>query len=232
MGVQPITIRISRRKLRAWKMLFCGLLLLLLLILLDGQIRPIITTVTDYQAKLAVTRSINEAVLEVISEEQVSYNNIIKMTTAPDGEVTSLHTDMVAMNRLKAEVSNRVADRLEADAGQPVQIPIGSLLGNQYFAGRGPELCFQVLPAEYVITDFYNEFRSAGINQTLHQIMLTVTAKVGAVMPPYTVETEVKTDICIAETVIVGRVPESFTDINGDDRGMIDKVNDYGAARS
>ena len=67
-------------------------------------------------------------------------------------------------------------------------------MGGQILSGRGPEVEFRVIPAGYVHTEIYNQFQSAGINQTLHQIMLKVDATVSAVMPIYTVTTEVTTN--------------------------------------
>ena len=88
---------------------------------------------------------------------------------------------------------------------------------------------FKVLPVGYVQTEIYNSFQSAGINQTLHQIMLKVTATVSAVIPAYTVTTDVTTNLCIAQTIIVGKVPTAYTDINGEQSDLIGQINDYAA---
>lgn len=228
-AVKPVTIRVSKKKLRALKMIAIGTTLVLLVALLDSRVRPVITTLSTYQAKLAATQSINDAVIQVINEEDVIYNSIITLTQADDGEVSSISTDMITINRLKAEITNKISDRLKLDASRTIRIPIGTVLGGQILSGRGPRIEFKVLPAGYVHTEIYNNFKAAGINQTLHQIMLSVDATVSAVSPVYTVTTTVNTNICIAETIIVGRVPGAFTDINGDKADEIGMYNDYGA---
>lgn len=227
--MRPITIHIKRKKLRALKMLLVGVCLLAAVFVLDGRVRPVLTTLATYQAKLSATRSINEAVIQVISEEDVVYNNIISVTQKTGGEVSSLSTDMVTVNRLKAQITSKVADRLTQDAVQDIGIPIGTVFGGQLLSGRGPRLTFKVLPAGYVHSEIYNRFQSAGINQTLHQIMLSVEVTISAVAPIYTITTNVDTNLCIAETIIVGKVPEAFTDINGDSSDDIGMYNDYGA---
>ncbi|MCI8648541.1 MAG: sporulation protein YunB [Anaerotruncus sp.] len=225
--MQPITIRISRKRRRALKLLMVGMLLAGLAFFTDSRLRPLVTTISTYQAQLAATRSINYAVLQVLDQQDIDYDSMITLSRDQEGEVSSISTNMVAINRLKAQVETQVSSQLLVDADHPILIPIGTVFGGQFFAGRGPNMEFQILPAGYVTTEIYNSFRSAGINQTLHQIMLSIRATVSAVAPVYTVTTNVNTNICIAETVIVGRVPEAFTDINGDRSDTIGLYNDY-----
>lgn len=227
--MEPITIHVSRKKLRSWRILLCVAALAAVVMLVDARLRPLITEVFTYQAEITATRSINDAVLSVISESDARYDAIIRTHEDENGRVTFLETDMAAMNRIKSQIANEVADRLAADAKKTVELPLGTVLGGDFFAGRGPLIKFYVAPAGYARTDFYNEFQTAGINQTLHQIMISVEVPVSAVMPFYMISTEVSTSICIAETVIVGEIPQSFTDISGDDRGALDKLGDYKA---
>lgn len=227
--MRPITIRIKKSKLRAFKLMICGILILLLGLGIEQRMRPMVETVAEYQAQLIATRNINDAVLDVIRAEDVQYNDIVTIRQGTDGQVASLTTDMVAMNRLKAQVTNRVSEYMEQETMQTVEIPLGTLAGGSVFSGRGPMVEFKLLPASYVDTQLYNDFQSAGINQTLHRIMMSVDVRVTAVIPIYTVTTEVHTNVCLAETMIVGKVPSAFTDINGDLSPLINQYSDYHA---
>ncbi|WP_101911036.1 sporulation protein YunB [Marasmitruncus massiliensis] len=227
--MKPVTIRIKKKKLKAFKLMALVMAVVVGVFWIDSRIRPVIQMITTYQAKLAATRSINNAVIHVISEEDVVYNSIVSIQKDSEGEVSSLETDMITMNRLKSLVTNRVSEQLIQDAASTVRVPLGTLLGGQILSGRGPVVEFKVLPVGYVQTEIYNNFQSAGINQTLHQIMLKVTASVSAVIPVYTVTTDVTTNLCIAQTIIVGKVPEAYTDINGEKSDLLGQFNDYGA---
>lgn len=227
--MKPVTIRIKKKKLRQFKIIAFVMAIVVGVFWLDSRIRPIICMITTNQAKLSATRSINNAVIHVISEEDVVYNSIVNIQKDEIGEVSSLETDMIVMNRLKSLITNKVSEQLILDASNTVRVPIGTLLGGQILSGRGPIVEFKVLPVGYVQTETYNNFQSAGINQTLHQIMLKVTASVTAVIPAYTVTTDVTTNLCIAQTIIVGKVPTAFTDINGEKSDLIGQINDYGA---
>lgn len=225
--MRPITIRIKKRKLQALKMLTVGVALLLVVMMLDSRVRPMIQTMAAYQAQLLATRAINDAVMNVISEEEVVYNTIIDIAHGNDGDVASISTDMITMNRLKAQITNKVTDYLMQNPKDTLYIPAGTLLGSDLLSGRGPDVEIKVLPVGSVHSEIYNNFSAAGINQTLHQIMLSIEADISAVMPFYTVKTKVHTNICIAETIIVGKVPASYTDINGDMSDLLDQFNNY-----
>ena len=88
----PITIRVSKRKLRAWKMLLTGAAILAGALLLGGRVRPAITSVFTYQAQLAATRSVNDAVLDVIGRGGVDYQSSIHVREDAQGRVTFLET--------------------------------------------------------------------------------------------------------------------------------------------
>ena len=187
--MKPITIRISRRKLRALKMLAAGTLILLAAFWVDGRIRPLVSTVSTYQSKLVATRAVNDAVLRVISEENITYGKIMNAVLDEKGKVTTVTTNMVALNRLKAEINNAVSDELQKGIEQPIDLPLGTLLGGHFLSGRGPSVQFKVVPMGYTETQIYNKFQSAGINQTLHQLMVTVNTRVAAILPRYPLDT-------------------------------------------
>ena len=214
-----------RRRTAEIKILLVCLLLFALLFGAEQRMRPMIETVAAYQARLLATRNINDAVLDVVKEENVQYNDIVSVRQGIEGQVTSLTTDMVTMNRLKAQVTNRVSEYLENQTMQEVTIPIGTLIGGSVFSGRGPLVKFRLFPAGYVETDLYNDFQPAGINQTLHRIMVTVRVRVVGVIPFYSVTADISTSICMAQTVIVGKAPSSYTDIEG---GLSPFISQYG----
>ena len=66
---------------------------------------------------------------------------------------------------------------------------------------------------------FENTFTAAGINQTKHQIRLVVDVSVSILLPGFTTGTRVRNSFTVAETVIVGTVPESYTYFQSNDIG-------------
>ena len=97
--------------------------------------------------------------------------------------------------------------------GQDLGIPLGSLTGLASASNLGPNIPVRVLTAATPSADFRNVFTSAGINQTLHQIMLEVQVEVTLLIPGGTVETVVEAQVCAAETLLVGSVPETYLEL-------------------
>lgn len=204
-------------------------IMLLTVALVDLRMRPVLETVVGYQTKAFSVQIINTAMQEEMAKEAVWYADMVKLSYNADGQVTSVETDIVAVNRLKTQMIAAVSESIGQRGNQTLRIPIGTLLGSQLTSGRGPSVEARVIPVGYVQSEIYNEFISAGINQTMHKVMLRTTVQMVAVLPGYNVSTESSSSFCIAETVIVGSVPEGFTIINGDDSSTISKVNDYKA---
>ena len=204
----------GRRRGRGWFHFWAALLCLLILtVLLDGRVRPVVKAYAGYQARVYATRAIDEAVLEVLSREGVSYDKLVHIDRGESGEVIALQADTVAINRLKSLLTAEISDRLEGMERQEIRVNIGTLSGFQFLAGRGPAVSFHLAPAGYARADLSNAFDSAGVNQTRHQIMLEVESNITAVIPAYSVTTQVTTGVVLAETVIVGGVPEAY--LNG-----------------
>ena len=96
-------------------------------------------------------------------------------------------------------------------SARELSIPIGTLTGSALLAGRGPRISVRMESVGSSSARFENRFDSAGINQTNHQIALEVDVSVSILLPGFTTATTVSTAVTVAETVIVGSVPETYT---------------------
>lgn len=207
--------------------LLCGLLFS------DWKIRPIIHTMAEYQAKIYATQFINDAVYEELAREDVGYGQLVTLTQNDQKQVTSIQTDMVKINHIKTNVTTAALQHLTNMSITEISIPIGTLLGGQILSGRGPNVPFRIIPAGYAQSELENQFLSAGINQTVHKIMLHISINITAVLPGYSISTTVNTNFCIAETVIVGTVPDAYTKIqlNGEVNNLPGLLAGYSTAQ-
>lgn len=89
------------------------------------------------------------------------------------------------------------------------------MTGSRYLAGFGPRIPIKILPMGSVVTDFKSEFKAAGINQTIHRLYLEVSCKVSVVTPYNSIEADVVNQILMAESVIVGEIPEAYYHLEG-----------------
>lgn len=208
---------------------FCTIIILAIVLMvgIDLKIRPVMKTLSTYQSKLVATQIIDQVVENELSNSltQTTYDGIVILARDQNNQVTSLQIDMVKANRLKARITSGIQKELATIREKEMKIPLGTFTGNELLSGRGPGISFRVIPSGYVDTQFENHFESAGINQVLHQVILHVETNVTAIIPGYTTGAKVSTSFIVAQTLINGVVPDSFTQV--EDGEIAKKIADY-----
>ncbi|MGI6404265.1 MAG: sporulation protein YunB [Oscillospiraceae bacterium] len=217
--------RSSRHSSVRGRIWFFILLLASLLILTGLQLRPVIEGVAAYQAKVFATKTVNDAVLAELAREGVHYGDMVQLSYSSNGNITSIQSNMMEINRLKAQVTKAVLETLENMGPASIWVPLGTLLGNEITSGRGPLVEIKIYPTGYVQTDIYSQFTSAGINQTNHQIFLGTSVQMMAVIPGYRIKCESSTSFVIAQTIIVGNIPDTYVQL-GESSPFISKLKD------
>lgn len=194
-------------------------------IIIEVRITPVLNAMAESRAKNIASEAVNDAVQRVLCEKNLRYENLVNVTTNDEDMITSVTVDSVEMNRLCAEIRGIITDTLNSLGERTVSIPIGSLTGIDMFTGKGPRLDIAVTLSGSATTGIVNDFRTAGINQTRHQMILEVKTKVYAITQNGNISTEISNSIVVAETVIVGEVPEIYSDGSDD---LWQNVMDYG----
>ena len=169
-----------------------------------------VTRVTNQTARL-----INDAIDAQIRDGVVDYSNMVLLEKDDTGAVTALKTNISEMNALKTRILDTVNEEILQLNVEEIGVPIGNLLVPALFSGRGPYLPVKVLTVRSSEAAFSNQFTQAGINQTLHQIIMTITIDMTIVTPAGTEQVDTSSQVVVAETVIVGTVPESYLAIDG-----------------
>lgn len=215
------TAKLRRRK--ALCLLLAGLMLILGGVLLaERNLTRVVLSLAQAQARAMAVQALNESAAELLSTGQVDYAALMHVSTDADGQVRLIQANTPEMNRLATRVSLMAQARLEGAREQVVRVPLGSALGLTLFAGAGPRIEVRVLPVGSVHAAFHTDFQSAGINQTRHRVSLTLTARVQLVIPTGAQTVDASTQVAMAESIIVGEVPETFTDVG--DLDMLDLV--------
>ena len=145
--------------------------------------------------------------------------------------VTSVEFNTVEITKIKAGVINLIQEKINANDSITMGIPIGTLTGNQFLNNRGPKINITMQISSVVFSEIKSSFISAGINQTLHQITLGISSEVYFVMPWYRSSGSFHTEFILAQTVIVGRVPDAYTNvIEYPGSNIAGEIFDYGAS--
>lgn len=176
----------------------------------DIRLRPIVRSMAENQAKNLALTTIDSAVTDVLSHDNTDYDKLVSINLGSDGEINSIQSNTVEINRLKSTLSTAIANAIDGCDKKKLSIPIGTVLGGDLLSGRGPRINVYITISGSATVQISNSFESSGINQTRHQIILDVTARVYIIMTGGNVSTVLDTNFVIAETVIVGTVPELY----------------------
>ncbi len=199
------------------------ILLFLIIAGFDACLRPMVKTMLTAQARTAFTDAVNCAVLEL---GYVENSDFVSLQYNEKG-VSSIQTDSAAVNLYRAQISSAISECLRETQSEPIRVPIGTLTGIQFLMGRGPCVSMRLVQKGTITADIHSTFTEAGINQTCHKILCDIDAKYYAVIPGYSVPASLNTTVIIAESIIVGESPESFTYVNGDKSDTIRRIYDY-----
>jgi sporulation protein YunB len=198
-------------------------------LLLDMRVRPIIEKTTQYQASITAEGILNTAIADVIDEDSFTYDDLVTVKYDEAGKITAIEANMRLINQLKSRTALVINEEIKHIEDHELDISLGTALGIHMFYGRGPAIPIKLMPKGYADTQILSSFTSAGINQTLHRIILTVSADISTIIPGYTSSVNVKTTFVVAETVIVGTVPEAFTNVLTAQDNLVDTLNDFGS---
>jgi len=161
---------------------------------------------------------INDAVDEQIKRGAVDYGGMVLLEKDVNGNVTALKTNISEINRLKTQILDVVNQEIMDLDVEQIGVPLGSIFFPALFSGRGPLLPVRVLSVRSSDASFQNRFSQAGINQTLHQIIMDVRIEMTIVTPAGTELVSTSSEVVVAETVIVGAVPGSYLAVGADTR--------------
>jgi len=189
--------------------------LISLVYVLDWGLRPTILAVADVQAVQVATGAANEAVLRTLASERVQYTDLVDIKRNQSGQVDLLQANTVRISEISAQVTMAVQKSLESLRAQPLEIPMGQILGIQFLAARGPTLPIYLIPVGTVSTRIDDKFEEAGVNQTKHTIYLELSTNVRVVVPLFENTVHVATTVPLAESIIVGTVPNVYVNLPG-----------------
>jgi len=182
--------------------------------LVDFKIRPTLRYLSEAKAKQVATRAINEAINLNISPN-IKYQNIINVTFDKEGKVAFMQPNTGAINRISAQATLAVQNRIKNLSRQVIKIPLGQIFGLKMLSGFGPDLPVRVYSIGIVESAINDSFDVAGINQIRHRIYIKVKAIVKMVVPLVHQEVQVSTSILLTEAIVMGQVPNIYVNSGG-----------------
>ena len=175
----------------------------------------VITALAQTQVKNASSDLINDAIDRQISNGTIQYDRMVYFEKDLEGKITALKTNMSEVNRLKTDLLNLINAEILAMDSDHLGIPMGSLVLPELFAGKGPMIPVQIITIRNSEAGFFSDFSQAGINQTLQKLNMQVSVDVSVLVLGEVSDFTISSQVVIAETVIVGQVPDMFLQTGG-----------------
>lgn len=224
-NMDNIVIRKRRSNRRAFKIttkhriviFVCIVLgiLLFLLQLINKSVFPAIKSLAEAKVKTLALNAMNDSIQEALMKNPV-YEKLL-LSADNNEKFNMLSANTITMNNLATECSQKARDQLADISKVGVSIPLGTLTGIPLLSGAGPNLKLDFTPASTVNAEFSSDLTSAGINQTLYRVHLTLTSDIYIVLPGYSHKVTVTAQAAVAEGVIVGDVPQVYTSVDNED---------------
>ena len=188
---------------------------LVLLALFRSRFTETICTLAQTQVRNATSDLINDAIDRQIETGNVQYDRIVYFEKDLQGQITALKTNMSEVNRLKTAILNRINDEILAMDTSALGIPLGDLVLPELLSEKGPDIPVRILSIRNSDAAFGSNFTQAGINQTLHQLTMEIYVDVAILILGKTQIFTVSAQVVVAETIIVGRVPDTLLQTGG-----------------
>ena len=206
-----------RRRIRNWLRGLMVILfsLLVLFFALRSRYRLVIQDLAQTQVKNSTSDLTNDAIAKQIALGQIQYDRIVFFEKNLDGRITALKTNMTEVNRLKTDILNIINDEILALDTSDIGIPLGSLFFPEILSGKGPAIPVHILSIRNSDANFVSHFSQAGINQTLHRLNMEVSIDVAVLVLGQTSSFTMTSEVVVAETVIVGDVPQTYLQTGG-----------------
>ena len=190
--------------------------------IVESNLKPTILAVAKAQAEQIAVKAIQDAVNEKVAKS-VEYKDLIFIRTDNRGRVVLMQANTIKINSLAAETTLDIQKSLYKLEGKVIPIPLGQVLKSQLLAAYGPKIRVTLVPIGSVKVKVIDDFQQAGINQTRHRLYLNVLGRVKIIIPLVSDYVEVESQVPIAETIIVGEVPQTYLNLDMGKGLTIDK---------
>ncbi len=182
----------------------------LIMMYIERMVLPRGAEILHSYAETNMFEILNSTIDEVTRKYSADYSTLVNISYTPDGDISTVAVNYSMVNAMKSEIAMIVSKKLSQQDEIPVYVPIGAFCNNIYLMGKGPRIKFILVQRGCVQADFEHSFETAGVNQVMHTLKVTLDADVALMLPFYDTHTYMKTSAILAQTVINGDIPDYY----------------------
>jgi sporulation protein YunB len=201
---------VRRRKKRKRIALICGCLFIIgVLLLFLHNVTIILKSMAEATMRSITTVAVNDAIYYTLSDN-LRYEELVSVERDESGNILAISSNSLQINRIARDAAYMSQQNLDKMSEAGIEVPLGALTGVEALAGFGPKMNLKIIPISNVECKFVSEFEEAGINQTKHSIYLEIVADISIILPSGTSNFASLTQVLICESVLVGKVPDTY----------------------
>ena len=223
--------RHCRRIGRPGRVLIVGLSVIGLLGLAFVRCRPVMTAFAESQAVWTATKIANQIAARVLTEHESVCRDVVAVTYDDQQRVSCIRADTAAINAVRTEMTDAVIGAMEEVSALSVSVSIGTLLGWHWVSGFGPLVSFPISFTATVLSDATSSLEAVGINQSVFCVRIHLDVSLYVVTPGGRSTVSTRVSYPMAETVLLGEVPDNLTEVYGDDQSLLGQIFDYGTTQ-
>lgn len=206
-------MRIPKKHMKKRKIFICAILLIILiipLVYIDYIVKTKIEQISIHYCNISVSEIINQSVSKVLNESNTEYSDLVFELYDKNNNISSVKIKTDKLNNLQTQIISEINSQLLNNSKNKIKIPLGTVSGSYLLSGRGPKIEIKFVPSGLVSAKLESDFSSAGINQSCHKILMNINADITAVFPSGSCQTSVQLNCILAETIIIGEVPDGI----------------------
>ncbi len=201
----------KNRKFKRFKIIFVLICLLTIgtLVYFQRNVTKVLISISEATIRSITTVAVNDAIYYTLNDA-MRYDDFISIVRDSDGNVTSITTDSLKINRIARDTAYLSQENLTKMSAEGIMVPIGALTGIEALAGFGQKINIKIIPISNVECRFVSKFRQAGINQTLHSLYLEIVSDISIILPSKSTNLASTIEVLICESVITGKIPDVY----------------------
>lgn len=201
----------KNRKFRRFKIIFVLICFFSICILIYFQrnVTRVLISISEATIRSITTVAVNDAIYYTLNDA-MRYDDLISIERDVDGNVTSITTDSLKINRIARDTAYLSQENLTKMSAEGIMVPLGALTGIEALAGFGQKINIKIIPISNVECRFVSKFRQAGINQTLHSLYLEIVSDISIILPSKSTNLASTIEVLICESVITGKIPDTY----------------------
>ena len=202
--------RVARKRKRlSYLIIIAVLIISAAFFYMRTAVAPVVKSVSAEEIRAVTISAVNDAVLDVL-KDMPEYTNVVTFHYDSEDKVNLMQVNGTVVNGIIQKITMKAQERLSDLGIRGISIPLGSLTGMLSLSGKGPSVKVKTIPIGSVNATLFSEFDEAGINQTNHRIFIRLDTNVSVVIPGANNVVNTVTDVVIMESVIVGKVPDTY----------------------